>query len=72
MLTAIRYLDRYRRDAGQWRFSERVLTFMYYVPTAEYLDAFGAGIDKRMRAYDQAVAADWPEQLPTWKSYYGT
>ena len=72
MLTAIRYLDRYRRDAGQWRFSERVLTFMYYVPTAEYLDAFGAGIDTRMRAYDQAVAADWPEQLPTWKSYYGT
>ena len=43
MVTAIRYLDHYRRDAGAWRFAERVLTFMYYVPTAEYLDAFGPG-----------------------------
>ena len=71
MVTAIRYLDRYQRDSGSWRFAERVLTFMYYVPTAEYLDAFGPGIDKRMRAYDKAVPADWPENLPTWKSYYG-
>jgi ketosteroid isomerase-like protein len=71
MITAIRYYDRYRRDDGRWRFSERVLTFMYYVPTAEYLDAFGPGIDKRMRAYDEPAPADWPEKLPSWKAYYG-
>src|SRR5829696_5659671 len=71
MVTAIRYHDRYRREDGQWRFSERELTFMYYVPTAEYLDAFGPGIGKRMRAYDEPVAADWPENLPTWRAYYG-
>lgn len=71
MVTAIRYLDHYRRDAGAWRFAERVLTFMYYVPTAEYLDAFGPGIDKRMRAYENPAPADWPENLPTWRSYYG-
>jgi ketosteroid isomerase-like protein len=72
MLTAIRYADRYRRDAGRWRFRERVLAFMYYVPTAEYLDAFGPGLDKRMRAYDAAVPADWPEKLETWRRYYGS
>jgi hypothetical protein len=43
---------------------------MYYVPTAEYLDAFGPGLDRRMRAYEHAVPADWPEKLPTWQRYY--
>ena len=71
MLAAMRYQDVYRRAAGSWRFAERGLSFMYYVPTAEYLDAFGPGLDSRMRAYDRAVPADWPEQLPTWQRYYG-
>ena len=71
MLAAIRYEDIYQRDAGRWKFRSRMLAFMYYVPTAEYLDAFGPGIGKRNRAYDIAVAADWPEQLPTWREYYG-
>jgi ketosteroid isomerase-like protein len=71
MLTAIRYTDQYERHAGRWKFKERVLAFMYYVPTAEYLDAFGPGVDKRMRAYDEAVAADWPEKLETWRRHYG-
>ena len=70
MLAAMRYRDVYRRWEGRWRFAERLLSFMYYVPTAEYLDAFGPGLDRRMRAYDRAVPADWPEQLPTWKRYY--
>ncbi|HWJ07669.1 MAG TPA: nuclear transport factor 2 family protein [Steroidobacteraceae bacterium] len=70
MLAAMRYRDVYRRWEGSWRFAERLLSFMYYVPTAEYLDAFGPGLDRRMRAYDRAVPADWPEQLPTWKRYY--
>jgi ketosteroid isomerase-like protein len=72
MIAAIRYQDVYRRFAGDWRFAERGLSFMYYVPTAEYLDALGPGLDRRMRAYDRAVAADWPESLPTWQNYYGT
>jgi hypothetical protein len=29
---------------------------MYYLPTAEYLEAFGPGIARRKRAYDTAVA----------------
>ena len=70
MLAAIRYQDVYQRLEGRWRFRERGLAFMYYVPTAEYLDAFGPGVDRRMRAYDRAVPADWPEKLPTWQRYY--
>ena len=70
MLAAIRYQDVYRRHEGRWRFGERGLSFMYYVPTAEYLDAFGAGLDRRMRAYERPVPADWPEKLPTWQRYY--
>jgi ketosteroid isomerase-like protein len=71
MLAAIRYQDVYQRCEGRWRFRERGLSFMYYVPTAEYLDALGPGIGTRMRAYDHAVPADWPEKLPTWQRYYG-
>jgi ketosteroid isomerase-like protein len=70
MLAAIRYQDVYRRGEEGWRFAERGLSFMYYVPTAEYLDAFGPGLDRRMRAYDQPVAADWPEKLASWQRYY--
>lgn len=71
MLAAIRYEDTYRRHEGRWRFSSRSLSFMYYVPTAEYLDAFGPGIAHRNRAYDTPAAADWPEKLATWRKYYG-
>ena len=71
MITAIRYQDAYRREGGRWRFAERVLRFFYYVPTAQYLDALGPGLALRNRAYDNPVAADWPENLPTWKQYYG-
>lgn len=72
MLTAIRYHDEYRREEGQWRFASRLLAFFYYVPTAQYLDAFGPGLAQRNRAYAEPRAADWPESLPTWRSFYGT
>jgi ketosteroid isomerase-like protein len=71
MLAAIRYEDEYQRHEGRWKFRSRSLAFMYYVPTAEYLDAFGPGIARRNRAYDTAVAADWPEKLPSWRKYHG-
>jgi ketosteroid isomerase-like protein len=69
---AIRYTDTYRREAERWKFAERVLAFMYYVPTAEYLDAFGPGLATRNRAYETPGPADWPEPLPTWREYYGS
>jgi ketosteroid isomerase-like protein len=70
MLAAMRYHDRFRRHEGRWKFEERLLTFFYYVPTHEYLDALGPGLATRNRAYDTATAADWPESLPTWRTYY--
>jgi len=71
MLAAIRYSDRYRREAGAWRFAERLFDFFYYVPTAEYLEALGPGLATRMRAYEDATGADIPEKLATWRAYYG-
>lgn len=70
MLAAMRYEDAYRRHEGRWCFQARRLSFMYYVPTAQYLDALGPGLGTRMRAYDQPVPADWPEKLPSWQRYY--
>jgi ketosteroid isomerase-like protein len=72
MLAAIRYSDRYRRWRERWRIAERVMSFFYYVPTTEYLDALGPGLARRMRAYDEARPADWPETLATWRRYYGS
>jgi SnoaL-like domain len=72
MLAAIRYHDSYRREAGRWRFARRLLTFMYYVPAAEYLDALGPGLARRNRAYEAPQPADWPEALGTWRDYYGS
>jgi ketosteroid isomerase-like protein len=73
MLAAMRYADDYRRVDGAWRFAARELSFFYYVPTAEYLDAFSPpGLATRNRAYPTPTAADWPESLPTWRAFYGT
>jgi len=71
MIAAIRYEDVYLRIDGRWKFGERKLTFFYYVPASQYLDALGAGLAKRNRAYDSPTAADWPESLVTWQQYYG-
>jgi hypothetical protein len=71
MLAAIRYHDVYAREVQGWRFAERTLSFMYYVPTGEYLDALGPGLALRNRAYDAPQSADWPEALDTWQAYYG-
>jgi hypothetical protein len=71
MVTAIRYHDQYRRHEGCWKFSERVLSFFYYLPASQYLDALSEGLATRMRAYNNAAPADWPEKLDTWQKYYG-
>ena len=72
MLAAIRYSDTYAREDGMWRFAERIFAFFYYVATEEYLDALGAGLGTRMRAYAEPTAADIPESLETWQRYYST
>jgi uncharacterized protein (TIGR02246 family) len=67
MVAALRYDDIYRRDCGTWRFQERALSFLYYVPQSEYRGILGE--PDRMRAYAEPAAADYPEKLPGWKDY---
>ncbi|WP_309602532.1 nuclear transport factor 2 family protein [Sphingomonas sp.] len=67
MVTALRYTDEYRRVGGQWRIADRQLTFLYYVPLADYPGILGA--EDRMRAYAVPAAADYPEGLPGWRDY---
>ena len=62
-----RYDDIYRRQEGRWRFADRLLSFVYYVPVEQYAAALG-GTD-RMRAYDTPRPADLPEPLPQWQDY---
>jgi ketosteroid isomerase-like protein len=69
MVTALRYDDVYRREGGDWRFQERALSFLYYVPLADYPQILGA--KDRMRAYAEPAQADYPEKLPSWKDYRG-
>lgn len=67
-VAALRYRDRYRRDAGRWRFAERVLSFLYYLPVEEYAEGFAGRA--RMRAYGDRRPADYPESLPAWRRYH--
>lgn len=70
MVTALRYTDQYEKVDGEWRFAERLLSFMYYLPIEEYASAMGR-LD-RNRAGPSPVAADWPEGCPTWVEYRPT
>lgn len=67
MITALRYDDVYRGENGLWRFGERALSFLYYVPLSDYPSILGT--TDRMRAYSEPGEADYPEKLPTWKDY---
>jgi ketosteroid isomerase-like protein len=68
-LAAIRYTDEFRRcPDGRWRFRERVLSFLYYTHPDEYGDTLESTL--RIKAYDEPIAASWPESLETWKQYY--
>jgi hypothetical protein len=66
-LAALRYQDSYRRGAdGVWRFAERVLSFLYYVPVTAYAELLGQ--QNRNLASGQPRPADYPETLPGWQA----
>jgi len=69
LVAALRYGDRYERHEGRWRFAERTLSFLYYLPVAEYAEGLGSRL--RMRAYGDQRPADYPEGLPSWRRYHG-
>jgi hypothetical protein len=67
MVAAIRYDDTYRRTERGWRFAERVIGFLYYVPVQAYAGILGG--PNRNHAYDTPMPADYPEQLADWVAY---
>src|SRR5688572_4161590 len=69
LIAALRYEDRYRREHGRWRFADRLLSFLYYLPAEDYVRGFASRL--RMRAYGDERPADYPEALPSWRAYHG-
>ncbi|HET8612826.1 MAG TPA: nuclear transport factor 2 family protein [Sphingomonas sp.] len=69
MVASLRYRDRYVRTAADWRFAERIIGFLYYVPVAQYPGILGTR--DRNRAYADPLSADFPEALPSWRDYGG-
>lgn len=67
MVAALRYRDAYRRTEAGWRFAERIIGFLYYVPVGDYPGILAHR--DRNRAYDTPRPADFPEALPTWRHY---
>jgi ketosteroid isomerase-like protein len=67
-IAALRYRDRYRRHEGRWRFAERLLSFLYYLPVEEYAEGFASRL--RIRAYGDRRPADYPESLSAWRRYH--
>jgi ketosteroid isomerase-like protein len=67
MVAGLRYRDAYRRTLAGWRFAERVISFLYYVPIEDYPNILAHR--DRNRAYDTPRPADFPEALPAWRDY---
>lgn len=66
MVGSIRYRDTYRNTAKGWRFQEREISFLYYVPVEDYSGIL-AVLD-RNRAYATPKPADFPERLDSWST----
>ena len=66
-LAAMRYEDEYHRKGGTWRFAKRSISFLYYVPAADFSTALNG--EMRLQAGGQLYAADYPENLPAWQDF---
>lgn len=67
MVVSLRYLDKYARHEGAWKFKERITSIFYYMNTADYLSTLGER--KRHFGNIEAADADWPEGIATWQAY---
>jgi hypothetical protein len=64
----MRYTDDYRRENGVWRFAQRVIRFLYYVPVTEYATVLNER--KRLTLRGERVDADYPESLAAWQAFH--
>lgn len=67
MVTALRYADLYRNTSAGWRIHERTISFLYYVPVADYPEVLLT--QYRNRAYAEPKLADFPETIPGWEDF---
>lgn len=68
-ISAMRYEDVYRRENDKWRFAKRMISFLYYVPMAEY-DGVLTRKD-RVSMNGERFDADYPESLAAWQRFDG-
>jgi hypothetical protein len=61
MQVALRYKDTYRKEGGRWKFADRLMGYMYYLPFTELPE--GLGDRNSVRAYGDHRPSDWPEVL---------
>lgn len=66
-LAAMKYLDKYRRESGSWRFSQREIHFLYYVPADKYTSGLNSKV--RLKKGDSWEEADYPEKLEVWQEF---
>lgn len=67
-LAALRYEDVYRRANGVWKFAERVLSFLYYLPIRDYAAHFATG--DRVAVEGGWRAGDYPESQEPWQAWH--
>lgn len=67
MVAAIRYNDVYQNTGNGWKFAEREISFLYYVPVHEYPGVLRS-VNRNM-AYEAPLPADFPEMLKSWQDY---
>jgi uncharacterized protein (TIGR02246 family) len=67
-IAAIRYHDRYLREAEGWHFKERMLGYTYYMKLSDFPEGFREGAPRKF--YGGLMRpAELPESLPTWKAW---
>lgn len=69
-VTALRYNDTYRREDGEWLFAERRLQMLYYMDMVELVEG-GLDSPDRKRYFGTVGPADIPENLPSWRDFFG-
>lgn len=65
---ALRYLDRYVREDGAWRFAERQVRQLYALPLRDLPELMGAEHRVRWPGTEPATAP-LPDDLPSWKAW---
>jgi ketosteroid isomerase-like protein len=68
MVAALRYADCYTKTDVGWKFAEREISFLYYVPVEDYPNILLN--PARNRAYGEPAPADFPENLVSWIEYH--